>query len=257
MPIADSISLVDRLRLMTWNVHSCRSARMEPTLSLVAEVIETSRAAVIALQEVDVGCQRTGGADQAEDIGRQLQMNSHFCCLVDWQHFPYSAEPEGQYGLAFLCHPELGPIQSSFSLLPVLSPASEPRGVFQLEVEWNGLSLAILNTHLSVQRRERACQLWALHQRVVELQKSGSVPILMGDFNVVGTSTALRALRRAVRECLPQRPPRGTFPSRLPLLRLDRIFVGAELGCSAARIVASPESRRASDHLPVYAELIS
>jgi endonuclease/exonuclease/phosphatase family metal-dependent hydrolase len=225
---------------------------MEPSLHLVAEVIGASGAGIVALQEVDVACPRTAWVHQPSELGRMVGMNSHFCCLVDWEQFPLSSEPQGEYGLAFLCHPGLHPRRIDCHDLPRLSGNREPRGIFQIEIQWNGLPVVIMNTHLSVQRRERAYQLWAVRQRVMELQAEGASLILMGDFNTVGVSQALRALRNSVPECTQTQP---TFPSRFPFLRLDRVFASSTLACSSIRVVKSPLARQASDHLPVYVEL--
>ena len=48
--------------------------------------------------------------------------------------------------------------------------------------------------------------------------------------------------------------PRGTFPSSLPLLRLDRVYADS-LGVTAVRTERTPLARAASDHLPVLVEL--
>ena len=166
----------------------------------MAEVIEASGADIVALQEVDVACPRTAWVHQPEELGQIVGMSSHFCRLVDWEHFPSSPETEGKYGLAFLCHPDLHPRRIDCHDLPRLSSKSEPRRIFQIEVEWNGVPIVVMNTHLSVQRRERAYQLWAVRERVKELQKDDSAFVLMGDFNTVGvaTTTATRTTENRV-----------------------------------------------------------
>jgi endonuclease/exonuclease/phosphatase family metal-dependent hydrolase len=225
---------------------------MDPSLRQVADVIESTGAGIVALQEVDVACPRTAWVHQPGELGRMLGMSSHFCCLVDWEQVPSSPEPEGKYGLAFLCHPDLHPRRIDCHDLPRVSGNSEARGIFQIEIEWKGLPIVIMNTHLSVQRRERVHQLRAVRQRAMALQEEGVSFILMGDFNTVGASQPLRALRYLVPECTQLQP---TFPSRFPFLRLDRVFASSTLSCSSIRVVKSPLARQASDHLPVYVEL--
>jgi endonuclease/exonuclease/phosphatase family metal-dependent hydrolase len=54
---------------------------------------------------------------------------------------------------------------------------------------------------------------------------------------------------------LPPSPP--TFPAWLPALRLDRIaFSGCRLHGPVRRQV-TPLTRRASDHLPIFADLVA
>lgn len=240
---------------MTWNVHSCRSARLEPSLELVAEVIGTVDPDIVALQEVDAGCPRTGGVDQAVEIAKRLGMKSHFCCLVDWEQFSYSSEPAGRFGLAFLCRECLHPHRVERWELPLRSHRSEPRGIFQLEVDWDGTSIVLMNTHLSVQRAERIAQLIAVRERVLRLRGDGEPCILLGDFNTFGYSRQLQLLERLLVDCSPWRSASATFPSNFPVLRLDRVYATADLRCRRSSVVSLAEARAASDHLPVCAEL--
>jgi endonuclease/exonuclease/phosphatase family metal-dependent hydrolase len=50
-------------------------------------------------------------------------------------------------------------------------------------------------------------------------------------------------------------PPVRTFPAQFPLLSLDRIWAHPPAALSRVRAHSSREARRASDHLPVVAEL--
>jgi len=228
---------------------------MQLSLDQVVAVIRSTRPDIVALQEIDVACPRTSEVNQAGEIGSRLGMNSHFCCLVEWNLFPHFKEPIGQYGLAFLCPPDLHPHRLSRWNLPFANEMSEPRGIFQIEIGWKGTPVMILNTHLSVRRRERITQLRAICQRIDDLRPQGEACILMGDFNSSGSSRELRMLRQRVPECSPSKPPKATFPSRFPLLRLDRVFASPDLKCLDSRVINSPLARSASDHLPVLVEL--
>lgn len=245
----------DSLRFVSYNIHSCRSARLEPSLDEVVNVIGDAQADVVALQEVDVNCPRTDQIHQAEEIGRRLEMTPRFFSLVDWSQFQSPHESQGQYGLAFLARKELRLRETRETFLPLLSPLSEPRGVFQLQVEWQGKPFSILNTHLSVHRRENLLQMDALRELVQQVCTEQGAAILMGDFNTTGRARAIRRLRKVMTECVPAGTPRATFPSRFPLLQLDRIFTGGGLEPHASRVLASPDARRASDHFPVQVEL--
>lgn len=228
---------------------------MEPSLDRVVELIGQYEPAVVALQEVDVSCPRTDNVHQAEEIASRLGMSHHFYCLVEWEDFPYSNEPSGQYGLAFLCHSSLHPRRIRRWELPLARQSSEPRGIFQIDIDWEGMPLSILNTHLSVQRRERLQQLGVLVHRIGQLREQDKSCILLGDFNTSGRPRPVRALERLAPECVPDKPQRATFPSRFPLLRLDRVFASPDLKCVRSRVIRSPLSRSASDHLPVAVEL--
>lgn len=245
----------DSLRFVSYNIHSCRSARLEPSLNDVVNVLGDAQPDVVALQEVDVDCPRTDQIHQAEEIGRRLEMTPHFFSLVDWTQFQSRHEKQGRYGLAFLSRKDLRLIDSREFHLPLLSPLSEPRGVFQIQAEWQGKSISILNTHLSVHRRENLLQMQALCELIQQTGTEHEASILLGDFNATGQSRAIRRLRTLLSECIPTGKPRATFPSRFPLLQLDRIFTGGALEPQPSQVLASPGARQASDHFPVKVEL--
>jgi endonuclease/exonuclease/phosphatase family metal-dependent hydrolase len=46
-----------------------------------------------------------------------------------------------------------------------------------------------------------------------------------------------------------------TFPATLPRLRLDGLFVSPGITVERYEVVETDQARRASDHLPVLAEL--
>jgi endonuclease/exonuclease/phosphatase family metal-dependent hydrolase len=46
-----------------------------------------------------------------------------------------------------------------------------------------------------------------------------------------------------------------TFPATLPRLRLDGLFVSPDIKVERYEVVETDQARRASDHLPVLAEL--
>ena len=78
--------------------------------------------------------------------------------------------------------------------------------------------------------------------------------ILLGDFNATGSSVVYRTLAAklaAARRLSPQRSPTSTFPSALPVLRIDHIFVSPEIKVENVFVPFDPLTRVASDHLPL------
>ena len=53
---------------MTYNVHACRGRDRQWSPQRIADVIASAEPDIVALQELDVGRARSGGADQAEMI---------------------------------------------------------------------------------------------------------------------------------------------------------------------------------------------
>ena len=81
--------------------------------------------------------------------------------------------------------------------------------------------------------------------------------IFVGDLNAISRSASYRMLARRFTDAqiASGGKPRATFPSRLPLLRIDHIFVGAGIRVQKTFVHNSPLARRASDHLPLCADL--
>jgi endonuclease/exonuclease/phosphatase family metal-dependent hydrolase len=234
-------------RIVTYNVHRCVGSDRRLNVARIVDVLARLEPDIVALQELDVRRARTGGVDQAHEIAGRLDMACHFNAAVEVE--------EEQYGDAILtCYPErlvqAGP-------LPGYAPirALEPRGALWAEVEVEGVLVQIINTHLGLVPREQQIQAaflagpaWLGHH------KCQGPTILLGDFNatvrsVVGR-TFLTALRSA-RDLAKTKSPTATFPSPLPILRIDHLFVSREIAVTDVFVPFTPLTRAASDHLPL------
>lgn len=235
-----------QLTVLTYNVHSCRGMDGRTDPARIAEVIARCAPDIAALQEVDVGRTRSGGADQAELIAAHLGMRSHF-------HPALHLESE-QYGDAILTS-----LPTRLMRAGPLPSRGEPRGALWLAVDLDGTELHVINTHLGLGRRERRQQIDVLSgpDWLGSPACRWAPTIFLGDFNAVPGSAVYRRIRRDWRDVQVDagRRPRATFPSRLPLLRIDHIFVGAGIAVSDATVHMDPTARLASDHLPLTAKL--
>jgi endonuclease/exonuclease/phosphatase family metal-dependent hydrolase len=80
--------------------------------------------------------------------------------------------------------------------------------------------------------------------------------IVLGDFNEwIRGSVSPTLTRHLDRAHLPLRRRSRTFPSRLPLFRLDRIYFDPPLRLASVRRYKSGAAMLASDHLPLIADL--
>jgi endonuclease/exonuclease/phosphatase family metal-dependent hydrolase len=234
-------------RIVTYNVHRCVGNDRRLDVSRVAEVLARLEPDIVALQELDVGRARTGGADQAHDIAKQLDMACHF-------HAALKVEEE-LYGDAILtAFPErliqAGPLPG-YSRMARL----EPRGAIWIEVEIDGRPVQVVNSHLGLVPREQQIQAeflagpsWLGHPRCAGPQ------ILLGDFNATASSLVYRTLTAklaAARGLAPKPSPTSTFPSQLPVLRIDHLFVSPEIRVVDVFAPYDALTRRASDHLPL------
>ena len=234
-------------RIVTYNVHRCVGNDRRLDVSRIAEVLARLRPDIVALQELDVGRARTGHVDQAHEIATRLDMACHF-------HAALTVEEE-RYGDAILtCFPErlvqVGPLPG-YDRMKTL----EPRGALWVQVEIDGRPVQVINTHLGLVPREQQIQAaWLAGPAWLEHPECQGPRILLGDFNATGASVVHRTLTAKLepaRNLSPRRSPTSTFPSPLPVLRIDHLFVSREVRVVDVFAPFEPLTRLASDHLPL------
>jgi endonuclease/exonuclease/phosphatase family metal-dependent hydrolase len=234
-------------RILTYNVHRCVGTDRRLDVERVADAIARLEPDIVALQELDVGRARTGGVDQAHEIARHLDMVCHFHAAMEVE--------EELYGDAILtAYPErlvkVGPLPGHPRI-----PQLEPRGVLWIEVIIDGAPVQIINTHLGLVPREQRLQ--ARHLAGADWLGDPACKgprILLGDFNATGGSGVYRTLSAALapaRRLSPRVSPTATFPSPLPVLRIDHLFVSKEIVVMDVFAPFDPQTRVASDHLPL------
>jgi len=226
------------IRVATYNIHAGIGLDRRRDLDRIAAVIAEMDADVVGLQEVDSRPSR-GSADQAMALAAELNM----ACVEG----PMLLEGAGWYGNAIL------------SRLPVLAEqrwrfpdhSGEPRGAVGVVVEDpQGGRWRLVNTHLDLRSRSRLRQVQAL-MHLFESDKA-EPSILMGDLNEWRPwAPALVQLRRL--GYVPPAP--ASFPSRLPMFALDRVVLHACRLLVPLQRHATKLSLRASDHLPIVAEV--
>jgi endonuclease/exonuclease/phosphatase family metal-dependent hydrolase len=213
----------------------------------VAAVIAELQPDIVALQELDVGRARTGGVDQAHEIAQRLNMAFHFHAALEVEEELYgdailTALPERLVKSAPLPgHPRIGGL--------------EPRGALWVAVEVEGRDLQVINTHLGLVPREQQIQAAALASHGwLEHEDCRTPRILLGDFNATATSVVYRTLAAKLepaRRLSPRKTATSTFPSQLPVLRIDHLFVSPEIRVHDVFAPFTPLTRVASDHLPL------
>jgi endonuclease/exonuclease/phosphatase family metal-dependent hydrolase len=235
-----------RLKLLTYNVHSCIGTDRRLAPERIAEVIATLQPDIIGLQELDVGRKRTGGIDQAHAIAEILKMRHHFHAALDVE--------EEQYGDAILTA-----LPAELIKAGPLPSVGEQRGALWIEVEIGGQRLQVINTHLGLRRIDRLKQAdmllgseWLGSDRCRE-----NPVVLLGDFNSIPASAPYKRLAGRMTDIRnhAESPLRPTFPSRFPLLKLDHIFLSDGVRAISAEVISTPLAKQASDHLPLLATI--
>ena len=239
------------VRLVTYNVHSCVGIDGRLDVGRIAAVITALSPDIVALQELDVGRARTGGVDQASALAGRLGMSHRF-------HASVHVESE-RYGDAILTHhPECLVKVGTLPGDPRL-PWLEPRAALWTAVRLGEVDLQVINTHLGLTPREQRRQVEALLSEAWLGQDAARVTPLMlvGDLNATPVSRVYGRLasrlidaRRAAK--FVRATP--TFPSRLPILALDHVFISAGIDVEAVWTPRDRLSRHASDHLPLVVD---
>jgi endonuclease/exonuclease/phosphatase family metal-dependent hydrolase len=240
------------LRILTYNVHRWLGTDRKTDPGRTAAVIAACEADVVALQEVRLGTRRWGEPDQAEAVARVLGMDMHFQPTVRIMG--------EQFGLAILTG--LSAKRVKGGPLPMLTRKAVPevRSALWVSVEAGGEKLQVVNTHLSLlSDRERLAQADALIGEDWLGAAEGRGPaVLVGDLNAGPRSKAYKHLASRMRDvqlCAPVPCNLNTFHTRLPIRRIDHVFVSEGIRVANVEAIRTPLARVASDHVPLVADL--
>ncbi|WIM04735.1 MAG: endonuclease/exonuclease/phosphatase family protein [Candidatus Nitricoxidivorans perseverans] len=198
-----------------------------------------------------------GHAEAHEDWPEEPQ--HEFLAAEVWQSTAYGRNviyEHGHHGNAIL------------SRLPILASHNqdvthlrfERRGLLHCAVDVPGMArqLHCVCAHLSLFGRSRRRQIDALATRLETIVPAGAPLIVAGDFNDWRNSAHdLLAERMGLIEVfagIKGRPPRS-YPSALPVLRLDRIYVRG-FHIETAQVLFGPPWSEISDHAALSATLI-
>jgi endonuclease/exonuclease/phosphatase family metal-dependent hydrolase len=235
------------VRILTYNVHSFLGTDGVYDPERTARVIESSGAHVVALQEVDFGHGPTAEPSAVQRLAARLNMRCHFTFTRDGRN--------GHFGNAVLTPHELQLVAEGF--LP--RRRDEARAVQWLRVVAPHFQLQLMNTHLSVKMGERRAQVDALLGAEWLVRAKADMPLVVcGDLNSSPFSRVYRKLSRDLVDVqCGSRRRLSTWPAQMPFWRIDHMFVSPSLSVKSATVVGNDLSRRASDHLPLVAELES
>ena len=174
-----------------------------------------------------------------------------------WSDYAYgrnAAYDHGDHGNAILSrYPIVSAENQDVSFLLL-----ERRGLLHCEIELPGWRqrLHCICVHLALTERSRRHQIGALVERIRRIVPREAPLIIAGDFNDwrnLGGHRLCEAL--GLREAFHHRgKPARSFPSALPVLRLDLIYVRG-LKVSHAEVHHGPPWSRISDHVPLSAQL--
>lgn len=226
------------LRLASYNVHKCLGTDRRRDPGRVADVLHGIGADVVALQEVD-----HRRAPRPEALPAWIiEGRTDFVPLP----FAIRAGSLGWHGQTILIRKALRCDHIQRLVLPGL----EPRGAVLAEVALpGGAHLRVVGVHLGLFRRYRMLQLKAIR---LALERLSPLPtVILGDFNEWSRRGGSGPLDDLFRLHVPGR----SFHSRSPMAGLDRVALGPGLHLRDAGVIGTDLARRASDHLPIWADI--
>ena len=153
---------------------------------------------------------------------------------------------DGHYGNALLTNATILVVRP----FDLSVPGREPRGGIDAKLDIAGENLRVIVTHLGLWPAERRLQVKRLLPILAE--ESTRLIVMLGDINEwQPRARSLRWLQAYFGDA----PAPRTFPTRLPLFALDRIWAKPREALLRVHVSTSPLARLASDHLPVTATI--
>lgn len=224
----------DSFSVGSYNIHRFvgLDRRFDP--ERVAMVIQELNAEIVGLQEIDSHFYRNGN---------QLECLSKITGL-EVVHGPTLRNGNGHYGNALLTSLTVKEVRR----IDLSVSGKEPRGALDVDLLVRGETIRVIVAHLGLGITERRRQI----KRLLEIfcAERDRMEIMLGDFNEwipVGKPLCW------INTFFGKTPSPRTFPSFMPVLSLDRIWIRPLDAMVRMWTHRSSLSRVASDHLPVKA----
>jgi endonuclease/exonuclease/phosphatase family metal-dependent hydrolase len=220
------------IRVLCWNIHHGVGEDGKLDLPRIAALIKARQPDVVALQEVDNRCRRSGSVDQTAELAKLTGMTGVFGKAMD--------HDGGEYGQAILSKHPIG--ETKIHRLP---GDGEPRIGFEAVVTIGGKPLRMVSVHLDHQQDAR--RLKQAEALAAALEKGGLPVILAGDFNDVPGSPVMKAFD-AGWTAMAKKEPVLTAPADKPEVEIDHVLLR---GFEPRGLLEVLPEAVASDHRPI------
>ena len=244
----------NKLHVISYNIHKGFSQNRKFVLDQMKEALRNIHADLVFLQEVQG--EHRGHAKRVKDWPLQNQLE--YLADTLWPHHAYGRNAvytEGHHGNAIM---SLHPF-SFFENMDVSNNRFERRGLLHgtIELASHGRPLHVICLHLDLFEKGRQTQIQKLCERIEANVPHDCPLIIAGDFND-WRETLAKPLEEILEVKEVFKETHGShaksFPSWLPLLPLDRIYVRG-LKVSDARCLQGKPWNQLSDHNALYTEL--
>jgi endonuclease/exonuclease/phosphatase family metal-dependent hydrolase len=239
------------IKIATYNIHAC--------IGIDRQYDPARIAAVLRIIDADIACLQEVGARRR--IGRHADQWTYLAEATGRHIVRPGVAKGGSAGMRER-RPRIG--NAILTRLPVLSattidlslPGLAPRSALDADLLVGERILRVIATHLGLSALERRLQASRLIAALGELpasrRRAADAVLVMGDLNEWrGRAGAVAVLDDRLG---PSAAPR-TFPSWMPMLALDRIYVHGPAAVCDLSVDRSPLARLASDHLPLVGRL--
>lgn len=132
-----------------------------------------------------------------------------------------------------------------------LTPGRHLRGAAVVGCEVAGVPCVVAGTHLATDPVERPAQARLLREALAGVEE---LLVIGGDLNDQPGSETWKTMADGL-TVAGGTDPAPTFPCADPRRRIDGVFVDPRIEVRSYEVVDTPAARRASDHLPVVADL--
>ncbi len=221
------------VRVASYNIRKARGLDQKHAPERIVEVINSLGADVIALQEADHRLGERPAAIPHKMIEEE----------TDFHIIPVATNgiSLGYHGNAVLAQKSLGP--ASVQHIPLTG--LEPRGAAR--VDFKAIGLSFVAAHLGLLRSNRRIQL----SEIRDAMGDAGPTVIAGDFNEWRKRTGLEPLS----EGYTVHTPGQSFHARRPVAALDRIALSHGIELRDAGVEQGALASRASDHLPIWADV--
>jgi endonuclease/exonuclease/phosphatase family metal-dependent hydrolase len=247
-----------RLRVATYNIHKGvrgmgRAKRLEIHNMVLG--IESLDADLVYLQEVRSFNHGEARRFPDTQLGWPRQPQADFLAPEGYAvaYKTNAVTKDGEHGNALLSRWPIGDLGHH----DVSDHRFEQRGLLHVPVTWNGTVVHAIVAHFGLIHASRVRQSQRLGKFIDDNVPPDALVIVAGDFNDWGEKLdALMESCGLARGICEGDPPARfhTFPSRLPLFAMDRIYTRG-FRCRSTSVPRGATWARMSDHLPLVAEL--
>lgn len=237
------------LKVLVYNVHAGKDAKGVDNLQRVADIVKSSGADVVLLQEVDKGTKRSGNVDQPAEWTKRTGFNVAFGRSLNYDG--------GQYGIAVMSR---WPIRRDTAIhLPVEPPQERSGGSYEPRVAHRAViaapfgELTFINTHIDASGDDRYRR-QEIKTIIAMAKAATSAPnarvMVGGDLNSTPESAVQVELRASGLDDAWMRCGTGaglSYPADSAVKRIDYLYLTPGVECTHAEVLVT----QASDHRPV------